>query len=241
MRPTWPVAAWAVCRNELRIFFASWLGWGFLAGFLFLTGLFFTVGVLTTGEASLRPALPNIAVTLLFVLPWITMRQLADEERAGTLELLLTAPVPLGALIVGKWLATLALCGALLAGTWPIVGVLVVYGQPDLGVLAASYLGLALCCGAFAAAGLFASSCTADPVVAGIGGVVLVLPAWLAGAAREVAPLAARPWLDRVSVTHHLRAFASGVVDSSDVVWFAAVAVGFLFLTWRSVESRRWR
>lgn len=233
-------AIWAVLRKELRGFFLTPLGWAFLASFLFLGGVFFTLGVATTGEASLRAVIANWAVVLVFCLPMVTMRQLAEEARAGTLELLLTAPVPLGALIVGKWLATVTLCGVLLLSTAPYVGVLYLFGSPDPGALFTSYLGLAACCMAFAAAGLFASSLTTDPMVAGVGGVLLLLPSWLADVARDLAPDALVPWLDRISFVAHLRSFAQGVLDTGDLAWFAGFVFVFLFLTWRSLESRRY-
>jgi ABC-2 type transport system permease protein len=241
VRPSAWAAGVAVLRNELRIWFLSTTGWVFLAAWLFLAGLFFTVAIATTGEASLRPALPNLAVTLVFTLPLVTMRQLADEARAGTLELLLTAPVPLGALLVGKWAATLVLCGALLLATFPFPLVLALYGDPDLGVLAVGYAGLAACCAAFAAVGLFASATTRDPTVAGVVAVLILLPSWLASSAKDLAPPALAPILERASFVEHLHSFARGVLDTGDLAWFALVTATFLFLTWRLVESRRWR
>jgi ABC-2 type transport system permease protein len=234
-------AGWAVLRNELRLWLLAPSGWVFLAGFLFLAGLFFTLAIGDTGEASLRGALPNLAVTLVFTLPLITMRQLADEARVGTLELLLTAPIPLGALLLGKWAAAVVLCGLLLLATFPFPLVLLAFGDPDLGVLFTSYLGLAACCAAFSAVGLLASALTRDPVVAGVLTVVILLPSWLAASAKEVVPAALGPWLDRISFVHHLGSFARGVLDSGDIAWFVVVTATALFLTWRTVESRRWR
>jgi ABC-2 type transport system permease protein len=231
----------AILHKELLVLFLAPTAWVFLAAFLLASGLFFTVALATTGEASLRPALPNLGVTLLFCLPFVTMRQLADEDRTGTLELLVTSPVPLAAIVLGKWLAGLALGLVLLALTFPFPLVLFAYGDPDPGLLAASYLGLAACVGAFAAAGLLASSLTREPLVAGMLGVLLLLPSWLAGAAGPYAPAALRPVLDALSFVTRLRSFARGVIDSSDVAFFAAVTALFLFLTWRSLDARRWR
>jgi len=237
MRPTLVLA---VVRHELRLRFGSPEGWAFLASFQVLAGLFFLLAIAGTGEASLRGALPNWAVTLVFCLPLVTMGQLAGEQRQGTLELLFTAPLPLGALIVGKWLSTVLLCLALLLLTAPIVATLWLYGDPDPGVIAVTYLGLWLCCMAFAAVGLFASSLTEEPMVAGVLGVLLLVPSWLAGQARTLAPEPWRPWIEQVSVVDHLSSFAVGVVDSGDIAWFLGVTVLFLFATWRSVEARRW-
>jgi ABC-2 type transport system permease protein len=239
--PSFLAACLAVARKDLRVLFLSPLAWVFLAAFLFLGGMFFHVGLASSGEASMRPVLGNLAVVLLFCLPLVTMRSFAEETRAGTLELLFTAPVPLGALLVGKWLAILGLCGVLLAATFLYPLILWLYGEPDVGALFTSYLGLGLLCAAFSAAGLFVSSTTKDQMVAGVGTVLLLLPFWLADAAREVLPVWLTPVLDRLSVVEHLRGFSRGILDTGDLAWFGGFVFLFLFLAWRSLESRRWR
>jgi ABC-2 type transport system permease protein len=195
-----------------------------------------------TGEASLRVMLGNLSVTLLFLLPLLTMKHFAEERRSGTFELMMTAPVPLWALLTGKWAASLMLCVLLLAGTGIFPLVLAYYGDPDWGIIATSYLGLFLCCAAFVSAGLFSSSLTDEPVAAGLGGVILLLPFWLAGTAADMVSV---DWL-RTTMRHiafltHVEPFTRGVIDSADVLWFVLFTFAFLFLTWRSIESRRWR
>ncbi len=231
----------AIFKKEIRIFFLSSVAYAFLAVALFLGGIFFYMGIALSGEASLRPMMSNLGVTLVFCLPLVTMRQVAEETRAGTLELLLTSPVPLGAMILGKWLAAMALCLVLLIGTAPYPAILYVLGDPDVGVLFTSYLGLLACCAAFTSAGLFASSLTRDQTVAGVAGVLVVLPFWLVSAIRDVLPESAQIMADKLSFLAHLRSFASGVLDTGDLAWFAGFTFIFLFLTWRSLESRRWR
>jgi ABC-2 type transport system permease protein len=230
-----------IWRKELRIYFVSPLAYVFLSAFLFLAGLFFYLGVTLTGEASLRVLLGNLAITQLFVLPMLTMRHFAEERRQGTLELLLTAPVSLGAIVTGKWLASLSLCGLMFLGTLLFPLILAYYGDPDWGVMATSYIGLFGVASAFCAAGLFASSLTDDQVAAGLLGIVLLLPFWLVGRAEAILP---EEWADRLrplSVLVHLDSFDRGVLDSADVFYFFAFTAVFLFLTWRSLESRRWR
>jgi ABC-2 type transport system permease protein len=234
-------ATLAVTRKELRVYFLSPMAYVFLASFLFLGGLFFYLGVALTGEASLRATMSNLAVALIFCLPLVTMRSFAEEQKAGTLELLMTAPVPLGALILGKWLAVLALCGVLVGATGVYAGILALYGDPDPGVLLTSYLGLVVCCAAFSAAGLFTSTLTRDQMVAGVGAILLLLPFWLSSTVSSYLPAWAAPVLDWVSFLEHLRSFARGVLDTGDIAWFCGFTGVFLFLTWRSIESRRWR
>jgi ABC-2 type transport system permease protein len=239
--PSFLGATWSVFKKDLRVFFLSPMAWVFLASFLLLTGLFFVLGIAMTGEASLRSALGNLGVVLLFGIPLVTMRQFAEETRSGSVELLMTAPIPLGALILGKWLATLALCTALLAMTAAYPAILFAYGDPDPAVLFTSYLGLLATCGAFAAAGLFASTLTSDAMVAGVGGVLMLLPFWIVSMAVDLAPASLRTLFLRLSFVDHLRGFARGVLDTGDIAWFAAFTAVFLFLTWQSLESRRWR
>jgi ABC-2 type transport system permease protein len=234
--------AWAIFRKELRIYFVSPLAYVFLGAFLFLAGLFFYLGVTMTGEASLRVMLGNLSVTLLFLLPLLTMRHFAEERRSGTFELMMTAPVPLWSLLAGKWAASFALCLLLLAGTGIFPLLLAYYGDPDWGVIATSYIGLMLLCGAFVSAGLFTSSLTDEPVAAGLGGVLVLLPFWLSGTAADlVSADALREVLRQLSFLTHIEPFTRGVVDSAEVAWFVLFTFAFLFLTWRSVESRRWR
>ncbi len=232
---------WVIWKKEMRIYFVSPLAYVFLAAFLFLSGLFFYLGITLTGEASLRVLIGNLAITQLFVLPMLTMRHFAEERRLGTLELLLTAPVSLTAIVLGKWLASLALCLLMFLGTLLFPLVLAYYGDPDWGVMFTSYLGLIGVAAGFSAAGLFASSLTDDQVAAGLLGIVLLLPFWLVGRAEALLP---ETWADAIrplSVLVHLDSFNRGILDTADIFYFVAFAGTFLFLTFRSLESRRWR
>ncbi|MEL6347203.1 MAG: ABC transporter permease [Myxococcota bacterium] len=235
--------AWAIFRKELQIYFVSPLAYVFLGAFLFLAGLFFYLGISMTGEASLRVMLGNLSITLLFLLPFMTMRHFADEQRNGTFELMMTAPVPLWSLLLGKWMATLVLCTILLAGTGLFPLLLAFYGgNPDWGIIATSYLGLFLVCSAFVSAGMFSSSLTNEPVAAGLGGVLLLLPFWIAGGSAELVQTAwLREAMRDLSLLSHLGSFTRGVIDTADVLWFVLFTFLFMFLTWRSIESRRWR
>lgn len=228
-------------KKEMRVYAVSPLAYVFSAVFLFLSGLFFYLGVTLTGEASLRVLLGNLAITLLFVLPMLTMRHFAEERRQGTLELLLTSPVPLGAIVIGKWLASLTLTIGMIACTALFPAVLAYYGDPDWGVVLTSYLGLIGVASAFCAAGLFASSLTDDQVAAGLVGIVLLLPFWLVGRAEALLPEEIADKARAAALLTHLDSFNRGVLDTADVFYFVALTFVFLFLTWRSLESRRWR
>lgn len=231
----------AILKKELTIYFVSPLAYVFLAVFLFLAGLFFFLGISLTGEASLRVMVGNLAISMLFLLPILTMRHFAEEQRRGTLELLLTSPISLSSLIVGKWLASMVLVTVMLAGTLIFPLILSWYGQPDWGIVFTSYLGLLLCASAFCAAGLFSSSLTDDQVASGLLGVLILLPFWLIGNAAPLVGDEWSGWVELLSLLSHLRPFGRGVIDSADTLWFVGVTFLFLFFTYRTIESRRWR
>lgn len=234
-------SVYTLWKKEMRVYFVSPVAYVFLAVFLFLAGLFFYLGVTLTGEASLRVLLGNLAITQLFVLPMLTMRHFAEERRQGTLELLLTSPVPLGALVIAKWLSSLTISLVMFLGTLLFPAILAYYGDPDWGVMATSYLGLVAVAAGFCAAGLFASSLTDDSVAAGLIGIVLLLPFWLVGQAEAILPEGWAEHVKPLSLLLHLDSFNRGVVDSADVFYFVAFTFVFLFLTYRSLESRSWR
>lgn len=228
-------------KKELRSYFVSPIAYVFLAVYLFVAGLFFYLGVTLTGEASLRVLLGNLAVTQIFVLPMLTMRHFAEERRQGTLEMLMTSPVPLYSVVIGKWLASVSLCLVMFGGTLIFPAVLAYYGDPDWGVMFTSYLGLIAVACAFCAAGLFSSSLVDDQMAAGLIGAVLLVPFWLVGRAEALVP---DEWADKVrplSLLYHLESFNRGVLDTMDIYYFVAFTAVFLFMTFRSLESRRWR
>jgi ABC-2 type transport system permease protein len=235
------MTVWTILKKELRVYFVSPLAYVFLAVFLLISGMFFYLGIALTGEASLRVMLGNLAVALIFILPMLTMRQFAEEQRSGTFELLMTSPISMSSLIVGKWLASLVMCSLMLLGTLVFPAILAYYGDPDWGVVATSYLGLFLVCAAFTAAGLFASSLTNDQVAAGMGGIILLLPFWVIGSAGAIVGERLQGILDHLALLPHLRSFTKGILDSADVAYFVGFAFVFLFLTYRTLESRRWR
>ncbi|MBK9369230.1 MAG: ABC transporter permease [Deltaproteobacteria bacterium] len=234
-------ATFAILKRELLTYFVSPLAYVFLGVFLFLAGVFFYLGIALTGEASLRVMMGNVSISLMFVLPMLTMRHFAEEQKTGTFEMLMTSPVSPVAILVGKWLASLTLCLLMLLGTGLFVAILAYYGEPDWGVIATSYLGLFLTCGVFCAGGLFASSLTDDQVAAGMGGIVLLMPLWLVGSASSLVGEEWQARLDHLALLPHLRSFTKGVIDTADLSYFALLTFGFLFLTFRTLESRRWR
>jgi len=188
-----------------------------------------------------EPLLHNLAIVLVILVPAITMRSFAEEKRTGTYEFLLTAPVRTAEIVAGKFIgaAAFVLIMVALAGIFPLI--LALFGNPELGVIGAGYLGMAFLAVSFVAVGLFTSSITQNQIIAAItcfGGLLLLyVISWPA----DVGGSAFAPLLRYLSLPEHFAQMVSGIIDTSDIVYFLSVILVALFLTQRAVESARWR
>src|SRR5919198_473433 len=159
---------WAVTTRELRAYFLSPLAYIVMAFFLFGSGLLFALIIEQSREASLRGLISNVSVLFLFVVPMISMRLLAEEQRTGTIELLLTNPVQEWQIVSGKFLASILMILVMLGLTLLFPLFLFLFGNPDRGPILSGYVGIILQAAAFLAVGLWASSLTENQIVAAI-------------------------------------------------------------------------
>jgi len=196
---------------------------------------------MNVNEQVIRPLLSNASVIGLFFIPMITMRLFAEEKRTGTIELLVTSPVRDIEVILGKWLAAVALYAIMLFFSGLSFIFLFRYGNPDWKPLLIGYLGLLLQAAGLLAIGTFISTLTKNQIIAGAAtfGVCLLdwVLEWVSG--YETA-LWARV-CSYLSVVTHFESFAKGVVDMKDAIFYLSVIFFGLFLTSRSMESLRWR
>lgn len=229
----------AVFAREMRGFFAHPIAYAALTVFLGLLAGFslWFDDVLLAGAASMRRPFSWMAACLVVLVPAVTMRLLAEERRAGTLQLLLTLPITAAEVVVGKWLAATALVAIALALTCPWPAALWMLGPLDWGPVAAGYLGLLLAGGAFAAIGTAASALSESQVVAFLASCCACLAPWAAGWALPALP--APDIVQYVTFTYHFSNLARGVIDTRSVVFFAAVAVCALRIAILALEHRR--
>jgi ABC-2 type transport system permease protein len=250
---------WIICRKELRSYFASPIAYILLTIFAVIFGFFFwnvlaifviegmesqmrgQMSPMNINEQVVRPLLQNVSVIGLFFIPLITMRLFAEEKRTGTIELLVTSPVRDIEIVIGKWLAAMALYGCLLLFTAVNFAFLFRYGNPDWKPLAVGYLGLLLLAGGLLAIGTFISTLTKNQIVAGAVTFGVCLLLWVL---EWVSGYDSSTWahvLSYISVVTHFDSFGRGVIDSKDTIFYATVIFLGLFFTVRSVESLRWR
>lgn len=232
--------AGVVFRRELGSYFRSPIAYVVIAAFMALAGYFFSIALFATRLAEMSFTFGNLSVVLLFVAPIITLKALVDERRSGTDELLLTAPLSVPAIVVGKFLAAVGVYVAMLVVSLIFPLILGYLGSPDLGPIFTGYLGLFLLGSALLAAGIFSSSLTQDPVVAGMIGFAMMLLlwsfSWIAGALPGVWGQIA----SALALVDRFDTFMRGVVDLVDILFYLSYIFVFLFLTVRVVDKRRW-
>jgi ABC-2 type transport system permease protein len=248
-----------IARKELSSYFRSPIAYGVMAFFSLIAGYFFYVAVayfvqrgiqssmmgqsvpMDVNEMVIRPLLSNISVIGLFLIPMITMRLFAEEKRTGTIELLITSPLTDLEIIMGKWLAAMALYLSMLGLSLLSVLILFSYGQPDWKPMLVGYLGLALQGGCLLAIGTFVSTCTKNQIVAGVASFGICLLLWVLEWVSSFNTSVTGQIISYLSVLGHFDSFAKGVIDSKDIIYYISVIFVGLFLTARSMESLRWR
>jgi ABC-2 type transport system permease protein len=182
-----------------------------------------------------------MSVLLIFVIPAITMRMFPEEKTSGTYELLLTSPVRVSEIVLGKFLGGLVLVMLMIVLSGFFGMVLLAYGNPELPMMLTGYLGLALMAISFLAIGTLISSFTDNVVVAYTGALFALLVLYTIGWLGETMQGTLGSAVKYVSITDHFQELLKGLIDTKDLVYFATVLVVSLFLTLRSVESVRWR
>ena len=243
----------AVAWKEIQVYFSSPTAYIVALIFLIGTGVFFTVELGTPfPEASLSNFFVGIdvgiftfgGVTLMLVLiaPALTMRLLAEEQKMGTIELLLTSPVRDWEVILGKYLAALVFLLATLAVTLYYPLLLFIFASPDPGPIYSGYLGLVLYGAAALAIGILTSTLTSNQIVAFVvaAGILLVLY-FTDFAAVVVGQGLWATVIGEMGLKSHFDDFNRGVIDTKHVIYFLSGIAVFLFLSIRALESRRWR
>ena len=237
----------AVFRRELASYFATPLATVFIVIFLFAMGAFtfYLGGFYDSGQASLAIFFSFHPWLYLFLIPAIAMRLWAEERKSGTLELLLTLPIPLNAAVVGKFLAAWVFAGIALALTFPMWITVNFLGSPDNGVILASYVGSWLMAGGYLAIGSAVSAGTNNQVIAFVVSVVISFLFTIAGAPlvmdtlSAILPLELQNTISSFSFLTHFNAIMAGVIDLRDLVFFGTLIAFFLYVTSVLIDLRK--
>ncbi len=229
-----------IFRKELRSYFSSPVAYIVLAVFLIITGWFFTSNLFLGGVVTMRNVFDIIPFIFLFFIPAITMRSFAEEKKTGTIELLLTKPITDLDIVIGKFLAALALTAVALLFTWIYVISLSFIGKLDFGAVTGAYIGLLLMAGVYISIGIFASSLTHNQVVAFIISFLIVFALFMLNKVLIFLPSGLASIFEYLSIDYHFGNIARGVLDSRNLVYYFSGILIFILLTKTSLESRRW-
>jgi len=228
----------ALVVKEVRALFVSPIAYAVIAVFLLLNGYTFAVTLFLTKQATLVHIFFQAAGLLLLIVPIITMRLLAEERRAGTLELLLTAPVKESHVVLAKYLAGMSVVLLMIGLTASYAVVLGLYGTPEWGAIYSGYLGLALLASTLVSLGLAASALTSNQVIAAIVAIGISFFLWMVDTLAAMLP----DGLERVFISLSLLArftpFATGAMYTSDAGFFVSTTLLALFIAMRALARR---
>ncbi|OLD42054.1 MAG: hypothetical protein AUI21_00325, partial [Nitrospirae bacterium 13_1_40CM_2_62_10] len=249
----------AILAKELRSYFVSPVVYVVGAVFLLIFGVLSYLAVVNAGTQAVRmmqiqgaaaqlnlndlvfrPTFYSAAIVILLVLPILTMRLFAEERKLRTFELLMTSPIRLNEVVIGKFLGAYLIFLGMLALTGIVPLILSVFSSFDWRPVLTGYLGLALMGALFLATGLFASALTENQIVAAFLSFGLLILVWLLGALGSV--LGDNPignTISYLSFIEHYDRLVRGLVDTKDLIYYVSGMVLMLFLAHRVVESQR--
>jgi ABC-2 type transport system permease protein len=251
---------WNIARRDFRSYFTSPIAYVLIGGFLAIMGFMFFFSLQSFNEQNLQyqqynmgkplsiterivgPLYGNMNVILLFIIPFITMRLFAEERKNQTLALLLTSPITLLDIILGKFLSSVMLVGVMLLLTFIYPAILFWTGNPDGGAILTCFLGTFLLACSLLSVGLLFSAMTENQIVAGAITFATSLLLWLISwGAYSAGPVWSDILMHLSIINHFMNSFAQGMVSSVDVIYYLSFIFTGLFLTHRVLDSYRWR
>ena len=231
----------AIFKRELKAYFTSPLGYVFLAIFYAFSGLFFYIFSLSVGSTDISSVFLMMFIVLMVFVPLLTMRLLSEDKKQKTDQLILTAPVSLLSIVMGKFLAAYAIF-AIGAAVMPVYGfVMSTFATVSWLPIWGNTVGLLLLGGIFVSIGLFISSLTENQMIAAIGGFFINLMILLMNTLKSALPNGfLQDVLSSISVYSRYSEITNGIFSLSSLIFFVSVIFIFLFLTVRVLEKRRW-
>ena len=231
-----------IAGKEFRSYINSPMAYIIMCIFLIITGTFFTTYLkqIDYSDTTILGFLKYANILLLLFAAIITMRSLAEEQKLGTWELLLTSPVRDSDVILGKFLAAVGIMVVMLVLTLYYPLLLNIYGDPDMGPIWTSYLGLILLGSAGISVGIFVSSLTNNQIISAVvsGGILFGL--WFLSNAASYMPTAVAQVLNYLSLQYHFASFSIGIIDTRSIIYYVSIMAIFLYAAVRSLETGRW-
>jgi ABC-2 type transport system permease protein len=227
-----------IFKKEFSTYFISPIAYIVISVFLLVTGWFFFMTFFLQNQASLRDFFALLPITFSFVIPAITMRLFSEELNVGSYEILLTMPVTFRDVIVGKFLAAVALVVTMLVPTFAYPLTVSFLGQLDWGPVWGGYVGAVLLGAAFSAIGIFASSVTRNQIIAFIIAMAICFTLTLIDKMLFFLPQSMLAFLEYLGAGFHFDNISRGIIDSRDLLYFFSLVFVGLYGTQLTLQEK---
>ncbi|HAN43961.1 MAG TPA: ABC transporter [Ruminococcaceae bacterium] len=231
----------AILKRELKAYFSSPIGYIYLATFYLFSGFYFFGSCLIYNYAGLESVFSALFTITIILIPILTMRLLSEDKKHKTDQALLTAPISLMSLVMGKYLAALLVFVMGISITMVFALVLAAFTVPDWAVIFGNFIGLFLMGAALISICMFISALTENQVIAAVGGFAAGFGLILIDALSSLINVEfLRKFVEGMSFMTRYNQFTVGLLDFSSIVFFLSVIAVFVFFTVRVFEKKRW-
>ncbi|MBE6904490.1 MAG: ABC transporter [Ruminococcaceae bacterium] len=241
----------AILKKELRSMFLSPLAYVVIGGFTFLSAFSFLSSTLASMTSDVTSFFSSLVLWIIIIVAILSMKIFSDEKKSKTDQLLLTSPVSLTQIVLGKFLASYIVYLISMAITFIYMLIVVIFGQLEWGIVFANYLGLFLLGAAVVSIGVFVSSLTESALVSALLTLIILFLSYLASSFAyvivsfttglpEIIVSGISSFIGVLAIFDKYNTFASGMLDFTAIVYYLSITAIFLFLTVRVFEKRRW-
>ncbi len=230
----------AIFKREFKAYFSTPIGFLVLAATFFFLGMYFTM-IFSFGNPNVASVISTMSMIVVFTIPFITMRIMSEDRRQKVDQVLLTAPVKLTSIVLGKFFAALAMIAIGFVPAFIFEIIVASYVTVNVWTFLYMFLGMMLLCGALIAIGMFISSLTESPIISAVLTLVInFLALYMSSFANQIK----WEWLSKIfekaAFITAFESFGEEIFSIPDVVYFLSIIAAFLFLSVRSLEKRRW-
>ncbi|MEG1686245.1 MAG: ABC transporter permease subunit [Angelakisella sp.] len=230
----------AIIKREMRSYFSSPIGYVYIAVFFFFAGFYFFGTAVAGNSTDLSYVFSALFSICVFLIPILTMRLLSEDRKNKTDQLLLTSPVSLFSLVMGKYLSAAAVFLIGTAQTLVFALVIELFSTANWAMVFGHFIGISLLGLALIAIGMFISSVTENQVIAAVGGFAAGLALMMVDGLASMTTGWVSKLIVALSFNGHYLKFTQGLLDFADIIFFVSVAAVFIFFTIRVFERRRW-
>jgi len=230
----------AVFKREVGAYLKTPMAYVLIGMYIFVSGILFFLMNTSASNSEINSMLQNSELVLIFILPLLTMRVLAEERKNGSDILILTSRVSITSIVIGKYLASLLVFVIMIALSMVFPIILALFGTPTLSLLFGGYLGFFLIGATFLAVGVFTSSISESQIISAVVAFVILLVMLFISYIADLVGGTLGEIFNAISLLARNTGFGQGIIEISSIVYYFSVIAIFIFFTVRIIEKRRW-